>query len=325
MGVPKFQNIQIIPCRSEDFDRFATTNASKDSNPRGSIETQWQLIHKQSDGSPNLRCTPSDANPSDTIHPEGSAICCLGCVVSNVPVTDTLHELGMWLIEQAGLCGQPVTVFVMPDASGHRIRYYLIDHASRTVRWAKGDDMPSSLSAVESLRAQNMLCEDYWVHMENFPFPVPATTKDLVELKIVLAALAIDACTSDGSTSPFSPAQIHEFLNMLNTFSDNIGIFETYAIARLWCMIWHARVVNNFGTPQACLDRFTVLSEKPPVFTGQFAPWIKYFIAPNANAHLELCSRAWAGRIAYVSEWRNFKAKNELEWTQILCLGFPLL
>jgi hypothetical protein len=112
---------------------------------------------------------------------------------------------------------------------------------------------------------------------------------------------------------------------MLNTFSGAIEVFQTYAIARLWCMIWHARVVNNFGTIGACLDRFTVLSEQPPVFSGPYAPWAKLFVGASPDAHLARCSRAWAGRIAYVAEWRNFKSKNELEWTQIMYLACVLI
>ncbi|KAG8764780.1 hypothetical protein FRC12_007895 [Ceratobasidium sp. 428] len=210
----------------------------------------------------------------------------------------------------------------MPD--GASTRYYLVNHSAKTITWA-GNELPSSISAAEPQRAQNMLREEYWMHLENFPAPVSASVKDLQDLKVVLASLAVDASTSDGSTSPFSAAQIQEFLLLLNTFSDTIGVFQTYTIARLWSMIWHARVVNNFGTAGACLDRFTTLAEKPPAFTGVYASYAKLCLGAGADAHLNRCSRAWAGRIAYVSEWRSFKAKNEREWTQVMYLACVLI
>jgi hypothetical protein len=191
--------------------------------------------------------------------------------------------------------------------------------------WADGDGIPAAVSTAEPQRAQNMLCEEYWMHMENFPAPVSASVEDLRQLKVVLASMAIDASTSDGSTSPFTPAQIQGFISMLNTFSGKIETFQTYTIARLWCMIWHAREVNNFGSNEACLDRFTVLSEKPLSFSGPYASRARFFVGAGADTHLSRCSRAWAGRIAYVTEWRNFKSKNELEWAQIMYLACVLI
>ncbi|KAG9126065.1 hypothetical protein FRC07_005043 [Ceratobasidium sp. 392] len=253
-----------------------------------------------------------DATPRTTTHPEGSVIHSAGCVVSNSSVDEWLEALGRWLLQQAGL-DQYATAFVNRDGP-------------QAVMWVDGDGVPAAVSNVDPQQAQNVLCEEYWMHMENFPSPVPATKEDLNQLKAVLASLAVDSSTSDGSTSPFPPAQIQEFLAMLNTFdSDELGTFETYTIARLWCMIWHARVVNNFGTPGACLDRFTTLSEKPPAFSGPYKSWSRYFVGAGGDDHLMRCSRAWAGRIAYVAEWRSFKSKNEREWTHVVYLACVLI
>ncbi|QRV97955.1 hypothetical protein RhiJN_25974 [Ceratobasidium sp. AG-Ba] len=286
-------------------------------------EKAWVIVQQSAkSGSVNHQTSPA-------IHPEGSVIHCSELVVSSMPVTESLREIGNSLLEKAGFQTSDhqrrATICLIPDGKGTRVRYYIADHSARTVLWIDGHDAPSAISTAEVGRARNVLAEEYWVHMENFPAPVSASLDDLHELKIVLASLAVDAGTSDGSTSPFTPAQINEFLGHLSTFTGKLGVYETYTIARLWCMIWHARVVNNYGTPQACLDRFTVLSDRPPAFTGEYAPWVKYFIPLNASAHLERCSRAWAGRIAYVSEWRSFKAKNEIEWTQAMWLACVLI
>ncbi|KAG9091675.1 hypothetical protein FS749_016359 [Ceratobasidium sp. UAMH 11750] len=313
-------------CLPSDFDRFAPKTTS-DHKPRPPPARSWVFVQ-----TPTLlhidapkQDTTKDISVSITAHPEGSPIHFAGSVVSNQPVDETLRALGYSLLESAGLNSSDcsATAFVVPD--GPNIRYYLVNHVTKAVMWAPGDGTPSAVSAVEPQRARNMLCEEYWIHMENFPAPVPASADDLRQLKIVLASLAVDSSTSDGSTSPFSSAQIQQFLANLNTFSGEVETFQTYTIARLWCMIWHVRVSNNFGTKGACLDRFTVLSEKPPVFRGTYASCAMYFVGASVDAHLARCSRAWTGRIAYVTKWRNFKSKNELEWTQVMYLACVLV
>lgn len=84
-------------------------------------------------------------------------------------------------------------------------------------------------------------------------------------------------------------------------------------------MIWHARMVNNFGSTNACLDRFTELSSNPPNFTGRKKQVAKCMFGIAYN-HLLRCSRSWAGRVAYVTEWNDFKRKNEKEWGQVMQL-----
>lgn len=321
---------KVQTCLPGDYDRFKIQTIPTSCRGVDINDKTWVILRNSAKPGPaEPPRVIGELDSEDNTHPEGSIAHSSGLVVSNVPVTESLEELGNSILEKAGfeICGSKprATVFLMPDEKGPRVQYYITDHSARTVLWAGGDDVPNPIAAMEHSRARNILREEYWVHMENFPAPVPATMKDLEELKAVLGSLAIDAATSDGSTSPFTPGQIQEFLAILNTFKGNLGTLQTYAIARLWCMIWHARVVNNYGTPQACLDRFTILSEQPPAFTGPYANYTKYFIGADANAHLERCSRAWAGRIAYVSEWRNFKAKNELEWSQIMWLACVLI
>ncbi|KAG9122919.1 hypothetical protein FRC07_000498, partial [Ceratobasidium sp. 392] len=82
-------------------------------------------------------------------------------------------------------------------------------------------------------------------------------------------------------------------------------------------MIWHARVVNNYGGTNACLDRFVSLPDAGTLcFTNGHSHRAKLMLG-TASPHFVRCSRTWAGRIAYVTEWRSFKAKNEREWMQV--------
>lgn len=83
-------------------------------------------------------------------------------------------------------------------------------------------------------------------------------------------------------------------------------------------MIWYTRLVNNYGTSDACLDRFTAMTDSPPAFTNNHILLARLMFNFGPHHHLIRCSRAWCGRIAYVSEWRTFKAKNELEWKGVV-------
>ncbi|KAG9075475.1 hypothetical protein FS749_012843, partial [Ceratobasidium sp. UAMH 11750] len=208
----------VRPCLPSDFDRF-TPKATGGRKPRPPTARSWVFVQNPT----SLRIddpkkdTTKDISVCTTTHPEGSPIYFAGSVVSNQPVEGTLQALGHSLLESAGLnpsdCS--ATAFVVPD--GPNIRYYLVNHDTKAVMWAPGDGTPSAVSVLEPQRAQNMLCEEYWIYKENFPAPVPASAEDLRQLKIVLASLAVDSSTSDGSTSPFSCAQIQQFLAMLNT------------------------------------------------------------------------------------------------------------
>ncbi|KAG8749378.1 hypothetical protein FRC12_013449 [Ceratobasidium sp. 428] len=308
----------VKPCLPSDFDRFGVQRQPQHPAPRS-----WVLV--QTPPTPEFcdfqKCATDAPNLCPAVHPEGSVIHYTGSVVSNGPVDEPLEGLGRSLLERAGL-DRYATAFVMPDRLC--IQYYLINHSTKTVMWA-GDDVPSAVPVADQQRAQNMLHEEYWMHMENFPAPVPASAEDLQHLKVVLASLAVDSSTSDGSTSPFSTSQIQEFLAMLNVFSDELETYESYTIARLWSMIWHARVVNNFGANGACLDRFTPFSSRPPSFSGPHKSLANCLVGAGADVHLLRCSRAWAGRIAYVTEWRKFKANNEQEWKQTLYLACVLI
>ncbi|KAG8714945.1 hypothetical protein FRC09_017076 [Ceratobasidium sp. 395] len=256
------------------------------------------------------------------IHPEGSQVHCRGQLVSdNVPSANLLN-VGEQILEQYNsLSLTDVTVFLRHK--GETIEYYVADHQAKTVSWAD-NQRHTSLSGLAPNREHNLLKEEYWTHMENFPGVRCVDGSCVEDLKDVLASLSVDSGTSDGSTSPFSTKQITTFLTCLNSLGHKSNEYKTYMVARLWNMIWHARVVNSFGGLDACLDRFVVLTEQSDAFTGQNMTFAKLSFGA-ADTHLARCRRTWAGRIAYVTEWRNFKAKNEKEWTQVTQLACVLV
>ncbi|KAG9079879.1 hypothetical protein FS749_008203 [Ceratobasidium sp. UAMH 11750] len=192
------------------------------------------------------------------------------------------------------------------------VEHYAADHAAESIIWVD-NQQPDSLYGLPETQKRNLLKEEYWTHMENFPGVKHVDETNIQHLKDVLSSLAVDARTSDGSTSPFSAEQIQSFLIHLGAFGEGPSEYQTYTAARLWNMIWHARTVNRYGGPNACLDRLSVLLESTPRFTGgNFV--LAGLMLGAAGPHLSRCSRAWAGRVAYVTEWGTFKTKNEKEW-----------
>ncbi|KAG8720852.1 hypothetical protein FRC09_008888 [Ceratobasidium sp. 395] len=121
-----------------------------------------------------------------------------------------------------------------------------------------------------------------------------------------------------------SVEQIDKSLQMLKSFSDDVDINQTYAMARLWGMLLQSRVINGYGTPQARLDRFISISDIPPRLMGVYET-LNGFMFRTPRAHLDRCSRAWADRIAYTQEWRKFRLTNEKEWQQVAMLASVLI
>ncbi|KAG8698351.1 hypothetical protein FRC08_005985 [Ceratobasidium sp. 394] len=247
------------------------------------------------------------------VHPEGSLIYWENTLVSSQPITSThqflyAHVLGRL---DGAIAQEDVTVFIeIRDHS--RAGYYVIVHDSKTIAWVD-QHLSESFADVAPTKHHH----EYWIHMENFPGPHFASSEVRQNLMNVMASLAIDAATSDGSTSPMSPEQIQRHLQMLNSFGGDMDQHQTYAIARLWNVILQSRIVNYYATPGARLDRFADVYSRPPRFTGPHDTIDKLmFCIPRA--HLSRCSRVWADRIAYVEEWRSFKAANEQEWQRMM-------
>ncbi|KAG9125271.1 hypothetical protein FRC07_008314 [Ceratobasidium sp. 392] len=180
------------------------------------------------------------------------------------------------------------------------VEHYIADHLAETVIWLD-KKRPTTLKGLSADQERNILKEEYWTHMENFPGSRYVGSRSIQRLMDVLSSLAIDHGTSEGSTSPFSTGQIQTFLTLLSTFGKCSNEYQTYAT-----------------------DRFISLSDGTPSFTNGNTAWAPLMLGA-ASPHLARCSRTWAGRVAYVTEWRSFKTKNEREWTHVSQLGSVLV
>jgi hypothetical protein len=85
-------------------------------------------------------------------------------------------------------------------------------------------------------------------------------------------------------------------------------------IARLWSMILQSRLINQYGTPEARLDRFISLLNNPQTF-GDVYSLLARLMLGIPETHLRRCCKTWTDRVVYTEEWKKFKAKNEEEWS----------
>ncbi|KAG8735033.1 hypothetical protein FRC10_011073 [Ceratobasidium sp. 414] len=312
-------DLKLQPILPRDFDRFSRRSGDASNRPTQHLTSVSGNLNSRG----NLEFLENGtATISSSTHPEGSEVYSEGQLVSDDVLTPNLLDAGDYILDRYRSHNlTDITVFLRLNKA--IVEYYVAEHQAKTVSWAD-NQRHESLSGLVANRVRNMLKEEYWTHVENFPGIRHIEASGVQDLKDVLASLAIDSGTSDGSTSPFSVQQIQTFLSFINSFGKSQNEFQTYAIARIWSMIWHARAVNNFGGPDACLDRFVVLSEQPESFAGSNLALARLTFG-SADTHHARCRRTWAGRTAYVTEWRNFKAKNEKEWAQITQLACVLV
>ncbi|KAG8745185.1 hypothetical protein FRC10_008638 [Ceratobasidium sp. 414] len=257
--------------------------------------------------------TPASTSGDYIVHPEGSLIYWDDKLVSSQPITSIHQSLCAHILSRCdeSIDQAEITVFVeIRDRS--QADYYVVVHDSKTIVWVE-HQLPGSFADATSAKHDY----EYWTHMENFPGPSSSSPEDRQNLVNVLASMAIDASTSDGSTSPMPAEQIQCHLQMLNSFGGDVDKCQTYAVARLWNIILQSRMLNKYGTPEARLDRFVDVCGRPPQFTGPHDAVDKLMFG-IPRAHLGRCSRAWADRIVYVGEWRRFKMENEQEWQRMM-------
>ncbi|KAF8597341.1 hypothetical protein BDV93DRAFT_527451 [Ceratobasidium sp. AG-I] len=303
-------HISIQAILPSGYDRFATPIPAKVGLE---VDSQYRLTWVVVEARESVQ----------RVHPEGGVYFHLGNIVSDRPITGEMQVLGTQLTQEYNTSanGTNITLFLKETDTG--FQYYFANHSTKSICWLNGEQ-PEAMYEVANNRVANTLTQEYWNHAENFPAPTFTNEADLKLIQNVLAGLAVDASTSDGSTSPFPPAQIAQFLHILDSFKGKSDEFQTYTIARLWSMIWYTRLVNNYGTSEACLDRFTPMTDCPPTFTNNNILLARLMFGFGPQTHLMRATRAWCGRIAYVSEWRVFKGKNESEWKQVIELACVL-
>ncbi|KAL5638208.1 hypothetical protein ACGC1H_005046 [Rhizoctonia solani] len=306
------------PKAPTEFDRFGPVHCVK-------IDNELVSALAASGENPLARSTISTSIRGSTrsvgtiIHPEGGPISYRSCIVSTQNLTDAHVAIAGHILDRCERSSDNAEITVFLYILGRQIDYYVVDHDSKAIIWVSGQ-VPESFKG--AIRAKHE--HEYWIHMENFPGPRFSTSEDLCLLKEVLASNAIDALTSEGSTSPMSVQQIQTHLKSLELFSSSGDVQQTYAVARLWNLILQSRVINKYGTPEARMDRFISITDNPPDFAGTYASVAKLMFK-RPHAHLGRCSRAWADRIAYTEEWRKFKTTNEREWKQIMALACILV
>ncbi|KDN34022.1 hypothetical protein RSAG8_12883, partial [Rhizoctonia solani AG-8 WAC10335] len=152
---------------------------------------------------------------------------------------------------------------VFLDCDGRNTcRYYIIDHANRTLCWLRqrqtSDIGIADVRSVLGLRA--LLFEEYWTHLEYVPKNENHLGAVRSELQGALASCLLDHMTSEGSTSPFTKTECESYLLSLNQAADS-----GHMLYLNWSIV-HNRNVNLYGQYRARLDRTTTVEGRhhPP-------------------------------------------------------------
>ncbi|KAG9077179.1 hypothetical protein FRC06_009060 [Ceratobasidium sp. 370] len=199
-------DVTLTPIPPSQVDRFTTV-----------LPTCW---------SPESTAAPTITPEGSIVHPEGSLIYWGDQLVSSQPITSIHQSLCAHILSHCAdlIAHANVTVFI--EIGDHsQADYYVVVHDYKTIAWID-NHLPESFVVATPAEHEH----EYWIHMENFPGPFFSSPEDRQHLVNVMASMAVDASTSDGSTSPMSAEQIGCHLRMLSSFGGDMDEYQTYAI-----------------------------------------------------------------------------------------------
>ncbi|QRV98025.1 WW domain protein [Ceratobasidium sp. AG-Ba] len=197
-------------------------------------------------------------------------------------------------------------------------RYYLIDHANKTICWLRqrttSDLGISDVRNVLHLRA--LLNEEYWTHAEYMPKDENHLGSSRAELQAALASSMLDHMTSEGSTSPFTTEECEAYLLALDKASSSgFMIYLNWSIARVMGLLVHSRNVNLYGQYGARLDRTATVEGRRHPFRSSLYLYRSRMLGGGPEIHLNRLENLWVDRIIYTHHWRALLRDLFEEWT----------
>ena len=217
---------------------------------------------------------------------------------------------------------------VLPDAAafdvyldcsgGNTCRYYLVDHANRTICWLRQRTTADlGISDVRNkLHLRALLYEEYWTHAEYMPKNENHLGATRAELEGAIASSMLDHMTSEGSTSPFTTEECKAYLLGLDKAAESGHmLYLNWSIARIMGLLVHSRNVNVYGQFGARLDRTATVEGRrhPPRGSGYLYQSSLYGGGPVI--HLNRLENLWVDRIIYTHHWRALLKDLNDEWT----------
>ncbi|KAG8764064.1 hypothetical protein FRC12_008300 [Ceratobasidium sp. 428] len=141
------------------------------------------------------------------------------CIRHDGVLDQLMNWYGVYVILRDQVLPEAVAFDVFLDCSSEgTCRYYLIDHANKTICWLRrrttADLGVSDVRNVLHLRA--LLNEEYWTHAEYMPKNENHLASARTELQAALASSMLDNLTSEGSTSPFTTEECDAYLLALD-------------------------------------------------------------------------------------------------------------
>ncbi|KAG8791671.1 hypothetical protein FRC12_008461 [Ceratobasidium sp. 428] len=122
-------------------------------------------------------------------HPEGATVHSRGQMVSDQNFTLDLIRCGDQILELLrSRHMKDCTLFLRRKEDV--IEHYIVDHCTESVTWVD-EQRPDTLFGLPDHQERNILKEEYWAHMENYPGSRFVGSKSTQRLKDILSSLAI--------------------------------------------------------------------------------------------------------------------------------------
>ncbi|KAH7311158.1 hypothetical protein B0J17DRAFT_724801 [Rhizoctonia solani] len=208
---------------------------------------------------------------------------------------------------------------VFLDCDGRNTcRYYMIDHANRTICWLRqrqtSDIGIADVRSVLGLRA--LLFEEYWTHLEYVPKNENHLGAARSELQGALASCLLDHMTSEGSTSPFTKTECKSYLFSLNQAAESGHmLYLNWSIARIMGLLVHSRNVNLYGQYGARLDRTATVEGRRHPSRSEGYMYKSVLLGGGPVIHLNRLENLWVDRIIYTHHWRGLINDLIEEWS----------
>jgi len=179
-----------------------------------------RYAHNQTDTGLSL---VTEAQVSDTTVAERLNVC--------------LNAIRTLATEKDVLLPETSDLFLEIDNDANECKYWLADHANRTVFWLHPVDSTTGLPyAFSRSHLRYSLEENYWAHVEMFPATAtPYAATALTELQVILFNARADALTSDAPTFPYAAEDDEKFINLLQLSKEHAcNPYVITYVARLW-------------------------------------------------------------------------------------------
>ncbi|KAF9262575.1 hypothetical protein L218DRAFT_903499 [Marasmius fiardii PR-910] len=213
-------------------------------------------------------------------------------------------------------------------------RYYIADHATRSVFWLDRFDADQLevwgevKGVTELAHIGHAIESQYWYHCELFPDSFRMREAEVDELKDIITYWICDVLTSQASTIPYAIDELQPMLSLTNNLRKNIHSKRgVAAYARLMHIFARQRFLDFHGQPAVRLDRNKSIHR--PADYVQPHSWLLGCLSPlmfsAPDTHCREINKIWVDRCIHKAAWNKFINNMNTEWQELILFGTVLL